>query len=64
MLKDKEFCDFVDNLKINKGDVLYVASDITRILLYYKSKNMSFDPNEFIDFLFLKIGEEGTLIFL
>ena len=63
MLKDKNFCDFIDNLNITKGDILYVASDITQILLYYKSKKISFNPNEFIDYLYLKVGDEGTLLF-
>ncbi len=63
MLKDKEFSNFVNRLNISEGDILYVASDITQILLYYKSKKITFNPNEFIDCLFSKIGEKGTLLF-
>lgn len=66
----KEFHEALDGIGIGKGDILYVASDITRILvqarreLEIKDKT---EQNEFIDRLIdeLKkhITEEGTILF-
>lgn len=58
------FCkDVINNFNLNKGDVLLIASDVTRILyISLKNKNR-IDLNDFIDFFYDAIGDNGTLLF-
>tara|TARA_B100000989_G_scaffold285035_1_gene252391 strand:- start:264 stop:1040 length:777 start_codon:yes stop_codon:yes gene_type:complete len=60
---DKKIEKFLDSLNISRGDILYVASDITRLLLYSKKNKVVFDLNKLIDYFLEKIGTEGTLLF-
>jgi aminoglycoside 3-N-acetyltransferase len=50
------------HLRINKGDILYVGSDITRLVYNEIRKGNSPDLNKFIDSLIEEVGDEGTLI--
>ena len=60
---NKDFINFLDNLKINKGDILYIASDITRILLHHKRKEEKFNANDLIDYFLERVGSKGSLLF-
>ena len=60
---NKDFINFLDNLKINKGDILYIASDITRILLHHKRKEEKFYANDLIDYFLERVGSKGSLLF-
>tara|TARA_B100000989_G_scaffold298865_1_gene290586 strand:- start:4964 stop:5737 length:774 start_codon:yes stop_codon:yes gene_type:complete len=60
---EKEFKKFLDNFPIEKSQILYVSSDILNILIYHKYKNINFNANYFIDYLFDRIGNLGTLLF-
>ena len=55
--------NIINKLEINKGDKLLVTSNIIRIIINYKKKNITFDPNFLIDLLKEKVGKSGTLFF-
>ena len=59
---EKKFKNFLDSLDISKGDILYIASDITKILLYHKKHKIKYSPNDFLDYFLDRIGPEGTLL--
>ncbi len=59
---EKNFKNFLDTLDISKGDILYIASDITKILLYHKKHKVIFSPNDFLDYFLDRVGKEGTLL--
>lgn len=59
----KDFINFLDTLDIKNGDTVYIASDITRVLLFHKKKNHKFNPNDLIDYFLMRVGKEGNLLF-
>ena len=59
---EKKFNNFLDNLDISQGDILYIASDITKILLYHKKHKIKFNPDDFLDYFINRVGPEGTLL--
>lgn len=50
-------------LNINKGDVIFVSSDISNIAYYFFLTGYVFSPDIFIDTIIELIGDTGTLIF-
>lgn len=52
-----------EQLELQVGDIVYVASNIVRLSIHAKRNNESFEPGGFIDSLQNRIGQEGTLIF-
>jgi len=50
-------------LPIEKGDTLFISSDIGNLFREAYNHKENFDPNKFIDTFIEKIGNEGTLIF-
>lgn len=48
---------------IEKGDILYIISDITKIALEFARKKQRFDMNRFIDSIIEAVGDEGCIIF-
>lgn len=59
----KIYEDLIKNVHLEKGNVLFVSSDITKVAYHFLSNKLKFDPNILIDCLIEKIGENGTLIF-
>ena len=57
---DNNFKSFLDKIDINEGE-FYIASDITKLLLHSKIKNLN--PNELIEYFLNRIGKTGTLLF-
>lgn len=49
-------------LDINRGDILYLSSDITRLALHAAADGERFDIDAFIDGILDKLGDEGTLM--
>ena len=49
--------------EINKGDVLYVISDILELSKAERADGLRFDRDAFIDGLKEMVGEEGTILF-
>jgi aminoglycoside 3-N-acetyltransferase len=57
------FREALQSLEIKKGDILYVSSDIKRLLILMLKNEKIFDPNLIIDTLQNIVGTEGTLLF-
>jgi aminoglycoside 3-N-acetyltransferase len=50
-------------LGLKKGDMVYVASDIVGLIIFFKKKKKSFNLELFINSLLEVVGEKGTLLF-
>ncbi len=64
-MPDQQYISYLkiaDQFDIQPGDVLLIASDITRLAFYAKRKEKKFDINAFIDQFLNKLSSEGTLI--
>lgn len=66
----EEFKNGIEELKIGTGDIVYVGSDITQLLVSIRKRNgikTKKDQNTFlsqmIDTLQMAVGESGTLLF-
>lgn len=60
----EEILSILKSLGIDRGDVLFVSSDITRLFwMFQQEKNVELSVDEFIDGLQALVGESGTLIF-
>ena len=53
----------IDELDINKGDNLFISSDITNLMLSCQMNDEVFDGDLFIQSITDKLGSEGTLVF-
>ncbi len=51
-----------NKIEIKKKDFIFLVSDITKLMFYFKKKNISFDINCFLDTILEVIGTEGTLV--
>ena len=51
---------FLKKFKIKKGDKILVSSDILRLLVQSRRK-INFNPNDLIDLLKDKVGEDGNV---
>ena len=60
---DNNFKSFLDKIDINEGEILYIASDITKLLLHFRKYKKPFNPNELIEYFLNRIGKTGTLLF-
>jgi len=59
----KDLIKFLDTLDVQKGNTIYISSDITSILLFHKKKGIAFIPNDLIEYFLARIGSEGNLLF-
>ena len=48
---------------IEKNDIIYIISDISKLLIYCRKNHISFNPTEFINSILEKIGPSGTVLF-
>ncbi len=55
----REFADIFD---INKGDRLYIASELMKLAVLCRKAHEKFDMDELIDIIKEKVGEEGTIL--
>lgn len=55
--------EIANNLDINKGDILLIGSDVTKLIMKCRRNNDKFDANLLIDSFKEKLGTEGTLLF-
>ena len=53
--------DYLNSIKIKKGDKILLSSDILRILIKFRKKNF-INPNTIINTLIEQIGKDGTLL--
>ena len=56
------YLKLADHLDIQGGDILIIASDLTRLAFQAKRNEGGFDMDAFIDSFINKLGEEGTLV--
>jgi aminoglycoside 3-N-acetyltransferase len=57
------FIEYIQHLDIRKGDVLFVSSDITNLVInVFKETKQSPDLNWIIDCLIEKMGPDGTIL--
>lgn len=56
------YCKIVDELNIQNGDIVMIASDITKLAFLAKKNEGEFSIDKFIESLKDKVGEQGTLI--
>ena len=56
------FSNLVKTMRINQGDIVYLASDLMQIMIYLKNKNKTFKPNILINSILNTLGSKGTLI--
>lgn len=54
--------ELVEAICPDNCDALFIASAIKKMSLFFKNANVSFDVNELIDAILLKLGENGSLI--
>lgn len=54
--------EIVGELPVKKGDILWVAADLTRLAIALKRSEGHFSADELIDLLKEKTGNEGTLV--
>jgi len=57
------YTKIADELDIQQGDILVIASDISRLSYQAIRTEGSFDPDVFIDSIRSKLGPQGTLLF-
>lgn len=60
-LFEKKIEDSFEKMNIKKGDIIFLVTDITKLMIYFKKKNIIFNINIFLDILIRKIGKTGTL---
>lgn len=58
----REYLNTFEKIGINKGDVLYLASDLLRTIIYFKKKKKKLDLNRFLNTFIFYLGEKGTLV--
>ena len=52
----------VKKMHIYEGDIVYLASDLIKIIIHLKIEKKAFDPNDLINTILKAIGKNGTLI--
>ncbi len=62
-LSNIKYDDIINHLDINPGDIVYICSDITGLLLNSRKNKDNFDPKKFIDSIINKVGSKGTILF-
>lgn len=59
---ENQIKNLLNNLEIKKKDFIFLVSDITKLMFYFKKKDISFDINCFLDTILEAIGIDGTLV--
>jgi aminoglycoside 3-N-acetyltransferase len=54
--------EIAKELNLKKGEVIYLASDITRLANIARNNNEQFNPKQFLETFTGVIGEKGTLL--
>ncbi len=60
--KYKPLREIVKELPVEKGEMLWVTADLTRLAMAVKRKERNFSADTLIDLLQEKVGENGTLV--
>ena len=59
---ESEIRNLLNNIEIKKNDFIFLVSDITKLMLYFKKKKIIFDINFFLETILDVIGKNGTLV--
>ena len=59
---ENQIRNLFNNIEIKKKDFIFLVSDITKLMFYFKKKNINFDINCFLDTILEAIGIDGTLV--
>lgn len=54
--------EIVSGFNLNKGDRIWLSSELLKLVLMLKKEKVNFDGNELIDAFIRAIGEEGTIL--
>jgi len=57
-----EIRNLINKIEIKKKDFVFLVSDITRLMFYFKKKNINFNIDFFLETILEVIGPEGTLV--
>lgn len=58
-----QYCDIMKHIeRLEKGDIVYVNSDILELMKATRMNGERFDINRFIDSMIEVVGEEGTIL--
>jgi aminoglycoside 3-N-acetyltransferase len=57
------YSEIVDHLEIQKGDIVYIASNLIKLMRLAQKKEKEFSADKFIESFQKKVGPEGTLLF-
>lgn len=57
-----DYSCLLQDLNINKGDIIDVASDMASIILFARNRKLDFDINHMIDYLKEAVGADGTVM--
>jgi len=58
----KDTLKILKKLGIKNGDILYVASDLLKLITLFKKKNTKFDLDKFINTIIKSVGNNGTIL--
>ena len=61
-MQEFDYREYLENVGIEKGDILDVASDLLSILVYCRKYKLKFDANRLLDVLQEMVGEDGTIM--
>ena len=59
---ESEIRNLLNNIEIKKNDFIFLVSDITKLMFYFKKKKIIFDINFFLETILDVIGRKGTLV--
>ena len=59
---ENQIRNLFNNIEIKKKDFIFLVSDITKLMFYFKKKNIIFDINCFLDTILEVVGIDGTLV--
>ena len=58
----KDILKIFKKLGIKNGDILYVASDLLKLIISFKNKNKKFSLDQFINTIIKSVGKNGTIL--
>ena len=59
---ESEIRKLLYNIEVKKNDFIFLVSDITKLMFFFKKKKLTFDISLFLEIILDTIGEKGTLV--
>lgn len=60
-LFEKEIRNILKKINLKRGDIIFLVSDITKLIIHFRKRKINFDINIFLDVIIKTIGKTGTL---